>query len=219
MRYISPRGVELVGPIGRTTLKCALCRQKAHSRPQHPCLRSYERAAESASRSVTQHDSSSEQRDIQVPVGTDTLSFPKSSSSSSGTRNSWTIWFGTSSGASAVRVSDGVHSILRSMERARRLSARTRAPSAPASSTTTTGRGTCASRAARRPSTCEGRPTREMANCHFLGGDASIERSTPGLLSSARLGVRNVFLNRRTHARSAANCYTLGRQLLCRSTV
>ena len=121
MRYISPRGVELVGPIGRTTLKCALCRQKAHSRPQHPCLRSYERAAESASRSVTQHDSSSEQRDIQVPVGTDTLSFPKSSSSSSGTRNSWTIWFGTSSGASAVRVSDGVHSILRSMERARRV--------------------------------------------------------------------------------------------------
>ena len=51
-----------------------------------------------------------------------------------------------------------------------------------------------------------------MANCHFLGDDASIERSTPGLLSSARLGVRNVFLNRRTHARSAANCYTLGRQ-------
>ena len=39
------------------------------------------------------------------------------------------------------------------------------------------------------------------------------------LLSSARLGVRDVFLNRRTHARSAANCYTLGRQLLCRSTV
>ena len=74
-------------------------------------------------------------------MGTDTLSFPKSSSSSSGTRNSWTIWFGTSSGASAVRVSDGVHSILRSMERARRVSARTRAPSAPASSTTTTGRG------------------------------------------------------------------------------
>ena len=61
--------------------------------------------------------------------------------------------------------------------------------------------------------------TREMANCHFLGDDASIERSTPGLLSSARLGVRNVFLNRRTHARSAANCYTLGHQLLCRSTV
>ena len=43
-----------------------------------------------------------------------------------------------------------------------------------------------------------------MANCHFLGDDASIERSTPGLLSSARLGVRNVFINRRTHARSAA---------------
>ena len=58
-----------------------------------------------------------------------------------------------------------------------------------------------------------------MANCHFLGDDASIERSTPGLLSSARLSVRNVFLNRRTHARSAANSYTLGRQLLCQSTV